>query len=361
MEELIYIKDVLEIFWYGDPTVPVKQGFIQFIGLAISVASSLMGAAAAKKQANNARDRRRAHQNALKKAEEGRQDIVDPSKGIKSLAGMISNPYANLQVATKAAEMQAEETDLSLASSLDTLRATGASAGGATALAQAALRSKQGISASIEKQEADNSRLRAQGQAQTNQLMVQDAARVQAGRAQGQQFMFGAREKREQQQLNRLSALASNAQAQEATSRMASQQMLYQGLGQVGGALMTMDKSDFKFGGGGGGGKSAAGNRQLKRLTGKGSTMGNEGIVGDFSDFTFNSDPTAFTKYANAQGLTSSASAPSFGSDIVRERSGFYNWITGGDGSSGASDPLGTGGTRNYLFGKGRYKRKKGD
>jgi len=256
MEELIYIKDILEIFWYGDPTVPVQKGFIQLLGLAISVASSLIGSAAAKKQANRARDTRQQHERELKAAEEGRQEIIDPSKDIKSMAGMISNPYANLQVATKAAEMQAEEADLSLASSLDTLRATGASAGGATALAQAALRSKQGISATIETQEAENSRLRAQGQTQMQGMLMQEGARVQGARARGQEFMFGARESREQQQLNRLSALSSNAQAQEATSRMASQQMLYQGLGQVGGALMTMEKGDFKFGKGEGKGTS---------------------------------------------------------------------------------------------------------
>ena len=45
--------------------------------------------------------------------------------------------------ATKAAEIQIEESDIALANTLDTLRATGASAGGATALAQAALRSKR--------------------------------------------------------------------------------------------------------------------------------------------------------------------------------------------------------------------------
>ena len=48
-------------------------------------------------------------------------------------------------VATAAAEMKAREQDLSLATTLDTLRATGASAGGATALAQAASRSKANI------------------------------------------------------------------------------------------------------------------------------------------------------------------------------------------------------------------------
>ena len=46
--------------------------------------------------------------------------------------------------------MQVEEADIALANTLDTLRATGASAGGATALAQAALQSKKGVAASIE-------------------------------------------------------------------------------------------------------------------------------------------------------------------------------------------------------------------
>ena len=56
---------------------------------------------------------------------------------------MASNPYANLGVATQAAEMQAEEADIALANTLDTIRSSGASAGGATALAQAALKSKK--------------------------------------------------------------------------------------------------------------------------------------------------------------------------------------------------------------------------
>jgi hypothetical protein len=53
---------------------------------------------------------------------------------------MITNPYENLGVATQAAEFQAEQADIALANTLDTLLATGAGAGGATALAQAALR-----------------------------------------------------------------------------------------------------------------------------------------------------------------------------------------------------------------------------
>ena len=57
-----------------------------------------------------------------------------------------------------------QQTDQALANTLDTLRATGSSAGGATALARAAAQSKQGIAASIEAQEVNNEKLRAQGQ-----------------------------------------------------------------------------------------------------------------------------------------------------------------------------------------------------
>ena len=80
---------------------------------------------------------------------ENRQQLNNPYANI-------SNPFANLQVATKAAEMQAEQTDIALANTLDNLRETGA--GGATALAQAALKSKQGIAADIQRQETQNQR-----------------------------------------------------------------------------------------------------------------------------------------------------------------------------------------------------------
>jgi hypothetical protein len=97
----------------------------------------------------------------------------------EDLSGQMYNPYSNLGVATQAAEMQTEQADIALANTLDTLRATGASAGGATALAQAALQSKQGISANIEKQEAENSRLRAQGEAYLQQAQIQEQQRIQ--------------------------------------------------------------------------------------------------------------------------------------------------------------------------------------
>ena len=117
---------------------------------------------------------------------ENRQAITNPYKNIE-------NPYKNLPVATQAARFQAENADIALANTLDTLRATGAAAGGATALAQAALQSQQGISASLEKQEAQNARLRAQGQLQ-----------VDAAKAKGETFRMRMQEARDVRDINRI-------------------------------------------------------------------------------------------------------------------------------------------------------------
>ena len=118
---------------------------------------------------------------------------------------MLSNPFANLSVATQATEMQMEQTDIALANTLDTIRATGGGAGGATALAQAALQSKKGIAASIEAQEAANDKQRAQGEATLQQQRMAEAQRQQQADVAGAQFTFQQQEAREMQQLNRLS------------------------------------------------------------------------------------------------------------------------------------------------------------
>jgi len=113
---------------------------------------------------------------------------------INPYAGM-TNEMANLGVATQAAEFQAEQTDIALANSLDAMRASGAGAGGATALAQAALQSKRSISASLQQQEAANQKAAAQG--------AQNLAKLQA---EGEKFRFGIEETRINQDLDRASA-----------------------------------------------------------------------------------------------------------------------------------------------------------
>ena len=191
------------------------------IGGAVSLIGGLFGGGAAKRRQRKAMAEKRRLEGKLDSLEKSRQAIINPYEGVKDisgmakdLSGMVSNPYANLGVATQAAEMQIEEADIALANTLDTLRATGASAGGATALAQAALQSKKGVSANIEQQEAANEKARAQGEANLQQLQMAEAQRIQnigmseAQRLQqadvsGKSFVYGQKEKREGEQLDR--------------------------------------------------------------------------------------------------------------------------------------------------------------
>jgi hypothetical protein len=179
----------------------------------------LLGSSSAKKAKRKAQAEARRLQAKLDGLERNRQEIINPYEGFENLTSTMSNPFANLGVATQAAEMQIEEADISLANTLDTLRATGASAGGATALAQAALRSKKGVSASIEQQEAQNEKLKAQGEQQLQQQKVAEERRMQQAGAAGKQFVFGATEQREQQQLDRTAAMLGQQQAAKAQAQ----------------------------------------------------------------------------------------------------------------------------------------------
>jgi len=135
---------------------------------------------------------------------DNRQEIFDPMRSISDTSGMISNPYANLGVATQAAEMQAEEADLALANTLDIIRTSGMGAGGATALAQAAAKSKAGVSASIEQQEANNQKLKAQGEANQQAMQQAEKIRLQQADQAADRWMFEQAEAREDEQIGLL-------------------------------------------------------------------------------------------------------------------------------------------------------------
>tara|TARA_R100000734_G_C3317808_1_gene111282 strand:+ start:1241 stop:1927 length:687 start_codon:yes stop_codon:yes gene_type:complete len=221
-----------------DPlTLGLIMGGSQVLG---GVGQAIFGGAARRRAAR----RRRRAEAQVRRLEASRQEIINPFEGAEQ---MLTNPFANLTVATQAAEMQAQQTDLSLASTLDTLRATGAGAGGATALAQAALQAKQGVAASIAQQEAQNQRLRAQGQARLESQLFQ-------AQAQGRQFVFAAQERREMQKLNRAAAKASGASQQQAAAEGAQAQ----GFGQILGGIGSIGLAGAMGGFSGGGGAAAA-------------------------------------------------------------------------------------------------------
>eukprot|EP01045_Picozoa_sp_COSAG04_P039339 COSAG04_NODE_10976_length_740_cov_0.950078_1_plen_169_part_01 len=160
------------------------------IGGAVSIVGGIIGASRARREARRREAQASALESKLNNLEANRQEIIDPYANITDLSSMLSNPFANLSVATKATEMQMEQTDIALANTLDTIRATGGSAGGATALAQAALQSKKGIAANIEQQEAANEKQRAMGEATLQQQRMSEAQRQQQADVAGDQFVF---------------------------------------------------------------------------------------------------------------------------------------------------------------------------
>ena len=190
-------------------------GTMALIGGGAQIIGGLFGMSSAKKRAEAAAKEKRRLQRKLTNLENNRQEIINPYDGIQDLSSLISNPFANLSVATGAAEMKIEEADISLANTLDTMRATGASAGGATALAQAALRSKKGVAASIEAQEKTNEDKRAAGEQALQQQKMAEAQRLQQADVAGEQFMFSTREGREMQQLDRTAAMLGASRAAE--------------------------------------------------------------------------------------------------------------------------------------------------
>ena len=200
------------------------------IGGAISIASGLMGSSSARRREEAAADERRRLSSKLNSLERNRQAIINPYEGVTDLSDMISNPFANLSIATGAAEIQIEEADISLANTLDTIRQTGGGAGSATALAQAALKSKKGVTASIEAQEKQNEDKRAAGQQQMEQRQMIEAQRLQQAEVSGEQFMFSTREGRQMQQLDRTAAMLG-------ASRQAEAQAASDGTGAITGAM----------------------------------------------------------------------------------------------------------------------------
>lgn len=197
---------------------------VMTIMAAVGATVAVVGAAVSANQADKAEGRaKRNKKNAeteLANVKAARATITNPYADVKDLSTMakdlsnqMSNPFASLGVATGAAEIEVEQADIALANTLDTLRATGASAGGATALAMAALAGRKGVAASIEQQEAQNEKARAQGEQALNQqkiseqqrlqdISISEGQRVQQADAAGKAYVYEAKEKRNVADLN---------------------------------------------------------------------------------------------------------------------------------------------------------------
>jgi hypothetical protein len=237
------------------------MSYIAIGGMAVSLIGGIVGSSAAKKREREAAADKRRLGIELNRLENSRQAVINPyatTKDMSSLivnqSGQLSNAFANLGVATQASKFEAEQIDISLANTLDTLKETGAGAGGATALANAALKAKKGISANIEQQEAKNDQLKAQGEmalqseklaenARVQGAQLSEAQRVQAAEAAGASFMFNATENRQQQQIDRAAGqlgLAANRQYQAGVDKTAAITGALGSIGSMAGSLGNM-------------------------------------------------------------------------------------------------------------------------
>ena len=271
------------------------MSFLVAGGAAVSLIGGIFGSSKAKRRRRAAEAKARAAARKIAAIEANRQAVINPYEGTKSLAslatdlsGEFTNPFDNLGVATQAAEMQVAEADIALANTLDTLRSTGASAGGATALAQAALKSKQGVSASIEQQEAKNEQLKAQGEAQLQTqrvaekqrqqgIQISEGQRVQQADAAGRQFKYNAQEARTNQKLNRIAGQQAQAQqqaAQAAADQSAAMAGAFSGIG----SAVSAGISSGAFAGAGTSGAGAA-----KKFFGNSSGNFGGSLTGSFS------------------------------------------------------------------------------
>jgi len=230
---------------------------IAAVALTVAVVGGAIADGKAHKAKRKARNAKQEAKFQMDKAIEDRQDVINPYAGITDLSGLasdlssqITNPFNNLQVSTAAAEFQAEEADIALSNTLDALEMTGASAGGATALAMAALKSKKDVGASIEEQEAKNAELRAIGERQAQDakvkateryqdVTIEEGARAEDASAQGQIFEWQAQENRTNNDIARYQSMYQGFAAQQNNAEIAQVGAWTQvaaSAGQIGGA-----------------------------------------------------------------------------------------------------------------------------
>jgi hypothetical protein len=182
------------------------------IGGAMQIGGSLIGGGA----------RRREQRRARAEFEAERQAFQDQT--FRNEYAGLENVAEDLTVNQQASQFQAQQTDAALAQALQASIVSGGAPGGAQAIAQAALKSKQNISADLASQEQAN-----------RQAAIKEASRLQALEAQGAD-QLQVRDYQKQQQLLNMASQRKNA-ADAARAQATSQ--LVGGIGSVVGGLAT--------------------------------------------------------------------------------------------------------------------------
>jgi len=166
-------------------------------GMIAGAGMGIYTAIQANEEEKRARDEKIKQEQILEDQRNSRQKIYNPMAGL-------TNEAENIGVATQATKFAAEQADLALANTLDTIRATGGGASGATALAQAALQSKQGIAVEIQRQELTN-----------KQNVAATQMKINEQKAQGAKWAWEEQEQRDIIELDRTQNLIDKAEAQE--------------------------------------------------------------------------------------------------------------------------------------------------
>jgi len=191
------------------------------VAAAAGVTTSAINANRAKKEGYRQESIANTQAEMLADLEKSRPEFKNPYENMQNQFKDLNNPYANLTVATEAFNMQAEQADQALANSLDVMMETGQAAGGATALAQAALQSKRGIAASIQAQETQNRKMAAQGAASVAMAKAQGAQRVDEMRAKGNAMEQSDAINFHEKKMNRAAGLMENAQQNQKDAQAA--------------------------------------------------------------------------------------------------------------------------------------------
>ena len=107
------------------------MSYVAIGGAAVNIVGGIIGSGKAKKRERAAAAEKARLAVELNRLENSRQAIINPwatTKDMSSLiqdsSSLITNTFANLGVATQASRFEAEQIDISLANTLDTLRET---------------------------------------------------------------------------------------------------------------------------------------------------------------------------------------------------------------------------------------------
>ena len=170
MEELVYsidweqVKTAFDVFMWGDPTIPVRTGWVNVAVAAVGLGISATQAIMAKKRRKTAME-----EYEKQKASFESQEITNPYANMQ-------NPYEDITVNQQQAKFLGQQQQQALATTTRGLWGVAGSAGAAVlaqSMANQQMRQRQGISGMIGQQESANQRLVAGGQMNINMAEAQ--------------------------------------------------------------------------------------------------------------------------------------------------------------------------------------------